>query len=313
MLIGIVGKPNVGKTTFFRALSLMDVESANYPFTTIDANKGIGFVRNNPCVDIELGVQCNPRYGYCKEHIRFLPVDLIDVAGLVPGASEGRGLGNKFLTDLNMADALIQVVDASGSTDEEGKTVKLGSYDPTLEISFLLKELENWLFGIFKKNFEKIGTSQRVKKLKTLTILSEYLKGSLGSTEYQIGVALKDYNLVDKNISNWNDEELLNFTKKIRALSKPIIIAANKIDLPGAKENIERLKKQFPEILIIGCSAESEIALKNAEKNKIIYYLPGANTFKILKKDISEKQKKALEFIKTNILDKYGSTEFKKF
>ena len=308
MLIGIVGKPNVGKTTFFRALSLMDVESANYPFTTIDANKGIGFVRNNPCVDIELGVQCNPRYGYCKEHIRFLPVDLIDVAGLVPGASEGRGLGNKFLTDLNMADALIQVVDASGSTDEEGKTVKLGSYDPTLEISFLLKELENWLFGIFKKNFEKIGTSQRVKKLKTLTILSEYLKGSLGSTEYQIGVALKDYNLVDKNISNWNDEELLNFTKKIRALSKPIIIAANKIDLPGAKENIERLKKQFPEILIIGCSAESEIALKNAEKNKIIYYLPGANTFKILKKDISEKQKKALEFIKTNILDKYGST-----
>jgi len=308
MMVGIVGKPNTGKTTFFRAMTLMDVEAANYPFTTIDANKGIGFIRNNPCVDKELGVQCNPRHGFCKEHIRFLPVDLIDVAGLVPGASEGRGLGNKFLTDLNSADALIQVIDVSGSTDEEGKIVTAGSYDPALEIKFLLKEIEQWLFGIFKKNFNKIGQNQRLKKTKTSTALLEYMYATLGTKEEQLNEVLRNTNLKDKLIADWSNDELLTFTKKIRSLSKPIVIAANKLDMPTAKDNLERLKKEFPETTIIGCSAESESALKGADKAKIIDYLPGANTFKIIKEDMSEKQKKALEFIQKNILDMYGST-----
>jgi ribosome-binding ATPase YchF (GTP1/OBG family) len=307
MLIGIVGKPNVGKTTFFRALTLMDAESANYPFTTIDPNKGVGFVRNN-CVDTFFKTQCNPRSGYCKEHIRYLPVDIIDVAGLVPGASEGRGLGNKFLTDLNQADALIQVIDASGSTDEEGKTVKAGSYDPSLEIKFLLEELEKWLYGIFKRNFIKIGTVQRVQKQKTLRVLEEYLHATLGSKEEEIFIALKENNLIDKNIVDWTDDELWAFTRKIRHLSKPIIIAANKIDLPFAKENIERIQKEFPETTIIPCSAESEYALKAADKAKVIDYLPGDNKFKLLKEDLNEKQNNALDFIKTNILDKYNET-----
>ncbi|MDD3178111.1 MAG: redox-regulated ATPase YchF [Candidatus ainarchaeum sp.] len=308
MLIGIVGKPNVGKTTFFKAMTLMNVESANYPFTTIDANKGIGFIRNKPCVCKELNTQCNPRYGYCKNHIRFLPVDLIDVAGLVPGASEGRGLGNKFLTDLNMADALIQVIDISGSTDQEGKNVKAGSINPADEIEFLEKEINNWLFGIFKKNFTKIGTSQRVKKQKTLTILEEYLKGAIGAKEEEIDLVLKKYNLKDKNLIDWSDEEILNFTKNIRELSKPIIIAANKIDMPFGKDNLEKLIKKYPNRIIIPCSAESEVALKNAEKNNIIEYIPGEDDFKILKEDINEIQKNALKFIKENILQKYNST-----
>ena len=308
MLIGIIGKPNVGKTTFFRAMTLMDAESANYPFTTIEPNKGIGFVKNNPCVDLELKVQCNPRHGFCKNHIRFLPVDLIDVAGLVPGASEGRGLGNKFLTDLNQADALIQVIDISGSTDEEGKNVPRGSYDPALEIKFLLKEIEQWLFGIFKKNFIKIGTTQRVQKQKTLTVLNEYLKATLGSKEEEIALALRNNNLFDKNIVDWSDEELLKFTQRIRELSKPIIIAANKIDVPGSVENLERIQKEFPNLLIIPCSAESESALKGADKNKIIDYLPGDNKFTIIKEEILDKQKQALDYIQEHILDVFGST-----
>jgi len=311
MLIGIVGAPNKGKTTFFRALTLMDAESANYPFTTIDPNKGVGFVRNN-CVDSFFKTQCNPRTGYCKNHIRYLPVDVIDVAGLVPGASEGRGLGNKFLTDLNQADVLIQVIDASGSTDEEGKPVKAGSYNPSLEIKFLVEEIEKWLFDIFKRNFIKIGTVQRVQKIKTLRVLEEYLYSTLGSKEEEILQALKKSNLVDKNIAEWTDEELLFFTKEIRKVSKPIVIAANKIDLPFAKENIERMKEEFPELTIIPCSAESEYALKAAEKAKIIEYLPGDFTFKILKEDLSDKQKQALEFIKTNILEKYQETGVQK-
>jgi ribosome-binding ATPase len=307
MFIGIVGAPNKGKTTFFKSLTLMDAEAANYPFTTIEPNKGIGFVRNK-CVDTFFNVQCNPRTGYCKEHIRYLPVDIIDVAGLVPGASEGRGLGNKFLTDLIQADALIQVIDISGSTDNEGKSSKPGTFNPSFEIKFLVEEIEKWLFDIFKRNFLKIGTTQRVQKLKTVRVLEEYLYATLKSKEEDIFLALKENNLIEKNLSDWTDEELFSFTKKIRSLSKPLIIAANKVDLPFSQENLNKLKKEFPELTIIPCSAESEFALKAADKSKLIEYLPGNNTFKILKEDLPDKQKQALEFIKNNILDKYGST-----
>lgn len=306
MIIGIVGKPNVGKTTFFKALTLMDAEAANYPFTTIDPNKGIGFVRN-PCVDTFFNTQCNPRHGYCKEHIRFLNVDIIDVAGLVPGASEGRGLGNKFLTDLYQAEVLIQVIDISGSTDEEGKPVALGSYDPANEISFLLTEIENWLYGIYKKNFEKLGREQQLRKTKTFNTLLSFMSG-MGISENILESVLKSLGLFEKEIIAWTEDELWSFTRKIRETTKPIVIAANKIDMPGSKDRLETLKKKFPQLIIVGCSAESELALKNADKNKMIDYLPGSNTFKILKEDVPEKQKKGLEFVQNNILDVYGST-----
>lgn len=306
MIIGIVGKPNVGKTTFFKALTLMDAEAANYPFTTIDPNKGIGFVRN-PCVDTFFNTQCNPRHGYCKEHTRFLNIDIIDVAGLVPGASEGRGLGNKFLTDLYQAEALIQVIDISGSTDEEGKPVALGAYDPALEIAFLLTEIENWLYGIYKKNFEKLGREQQLRKTKTFNTLLSFMSG-MGISEKILESILKSLGLFEKEIIAWTEDELWSFTRKIRETTKPIVIAANKIDMPGSKERLETLKKKFPQLIIVGCSAESELALKTADKNKMIDYLPGGNTFKILKEDVPEKQKKGLEFVQNNILDVYGST-----
>jgi ribosome-binding ATPase len=306
MIIGIVGKPNVGKTTFFKALTLMDAEAANYPFTTIDPNKGIGFVRN-PCVDTFFNTQCNPRHGYCKEHTRFLNIDIIDVAGLVPGASEGRGLGNKFLTDLYQAEALIQVIDISGSTDEEGKPVALGSYDPANEIAFLLTEIENWLYGIYKKNFEKLGREQQLRKTKTFNTLLSFMSG-MGISEKILESILKSLGLFEKEIIAWTDEELWKFTRKVRETTKPIVIAANKIDMPGSKERLEILKNKFPQLIIVGCSAESELALKNADKNKMIDYLPGSSTFKILKEDMPEKQKKGLEFVQKNILDVYGST-----
>lgn len=310
MLIGIVGKPNVGKTTFFKALTLMDAESANYPFTTIEPNKGVGFVRNQ-CVDTFFNTQCNPKHGFCKEHIRFLPVEIIDVAGLVPGASEGRGLGNKFLTDLYQAMALIHVIDVSGSTDEEGKTVPLGSYDPANEISFLLNEIETWLFNIFKKNFEKLAREQRIRKDKTQKVLLSFMSG-MGISEISLESTLKFLNLHEKEIINWDDKELILFTKKIREITKPIVIAANKIDLPGSKERLDKLKKEFSNLIIIGCSAESELALKTADKNKLIDYIYGASTFKIIDNNMPEKQKKALEFINKSILEEYKETGVQK-
>jgi len=154
MLIGIVGKANVGKSTFFKAATLAEVEIANYPFTTIKPNHGTGFVKVD-CVDKEFNVKCNPRFGYCLDGKRFVPVDLLDVAGLVPGAHEGKGMGSEFLNDLNQADALIHIIDVSGSTNEKGEKVPILSYDPANDIKFLEKELDMWYLRLIEKGWEK--------------------------------------------------------------------------------------------------------------------------------------------------------------
>src|SRR3989344_3018301 len=156
MLIGVVGKANVGKSTLFKAMTMADVLIANYPFATIEPNKGFGFVRI-PCVDAFFGTQCNPRVGYCEEHNRFVPVEIVDVAGLVPGAHEGKGMGNHFLDDLRPADALIHVVDISGGTNEKGDPVEPGSYDPLNDIRFLETELDMWYLQILNKGWQKFA------------------------------------------------------------------------------------------------------------------------------------------------------------
>ena len=122
MLIGIVGKPSSGKSTFFKAATLAEAEIANYPFTTIKPNHAVGYVKID-CVDSEFETQCKPKFGYCLHHKRFVPVDMLDVAGLVPGAHKGLGRGNEFLDDLRQADVLIHVVDISGSVNEKGEPV----------------------------------------------------------------------------------------------------------------------------------------------------------------------------------------------
>ena len=161
MLIGLVGKPSSGKSSFFSAATLVDVAIASYPFTTIEPNRGIGFVRID-CVDTEFNTQCNPRTGFCKNHVRYVPIELIDVAGLVPGAHEGKGLGNKFLDDLRQADVLIHVVDVSGSTNEKGEMVPVGSHDPAKDIGFLEEEINLWFLGVLQKNWPKMPSHSRV-------------------------------------------------------------------------------------------------------------------------------------------------------
>ncbi len=304
MQIGVVGKPNTGKSTFFSAATLIDVEMQNYPFTTIEPNKGIGFVRVE-CADKDFNVQCNPRSGYCIKGTRFVPVELIDVAGLVPGAAEGKGLGNKFLDDLRKADVLIHVIDLSGSTNEKGEPVPKGSYNPIEDVLFLEKEIELWFLGIIKKNWSKFAKIPLKEKNKKLEIMAQNLSG-IGASLLQIDKAVSELNLWEKTFSDWEEKDFENFAEKIREKSKPIVIAANKADI-ASEENLKKLKERFPEKIIIACSAISELTLKKAAKEKSIEYIPGEKELKELK-DLNENQKKGIDYIKQNVLNKFNST-----
>ncbi|MGV8168545.1 MAG: redox-regulated ATPase YchF [Candidatus Nanoarchaeia archaeon] len=302
MIVGVVGKANVGKSTFFKASTLADVEIANYPFATIKPNSGIGFVRID-CADKFFNVQCNPRVGYCINHQRFVPINMIDVAGLVPGAHEGKGMGLEFLNDLNQADALIHVIDVSGSTNEKGEPVEPGARDPQEDINFLEEELDYWYLGILNKSWEKFSRTVVQTNTEVEKALHKQFSG-LGSTEEMIKQLLKQLNLFEKRLNSWSNDDLMRFSKELRKKTKPMIIAANKIDVRGAWENYERIKKNNPDKIIIPCSAEAELALKEAAKHKLIKYIPGDREFEITG-TLSEKQQKALEFINTNILKKY--------
>lgn len=307
MFVGLVGKPSAGKSTFFKALTLMEVGIANYPFTTIKPNSGVGFVKLD-CVDKDFNTTCNPREGYCINHKRFVPVQLLDVAGLVPGAHEGKGLGLEFLNDLSQADCLIHVIDVSGSLNEKGEPVDKGSYDPANDIKFLEHELDMWYYQIFQKVWRKFSNTVNQQKENVIKSIAKQFSG-LKVTEDMVKVKMKKLDLLEKVIISWTDEDVKNLAIEFRKDTKPIIIAANKIDVPGAFENYKRLKEQYKDYIIIPCSAESELALKEANKKGIIEYIPGEKGFRIVDDTkLNEKQKAALGFIKSNVLEKYDGT-----
>ncbi len=306
MLIGIVGKPSSGKSTFFKAATLAEAEISPRPFTTIKPNHAVGFVKIK-CVDKEFNVQCNPREGYCINGNRFVSIDLIDVAGIIENAHQGKGLGLEFLNDLNQADVLIHIVDISGSTNEKGELVPPMNYDSSKDIKFLEKEIDMWFFGILKKGWDKfvrtIGKdNQNIKKA-----IAKQLSG-LKVNEEVAEDAIKELKLVHHPIQ-WTNDDLFELARKLRQKTKPMIIAANKIDIEGSEFNLHRMQKEFSNLTIIPCSAESELALKEAAKNRLIVYIPGENNFEIFNEEkLNERQKKALEFIKKNVLEKFGST-----
>lgn len=286
MLIALVGKSNVGKTCFFNAATLVEAEISNRIFTTIEPNRGVSYVRTE-CICNELNVTCDPQDGKCINGKRFIPVKIIDIAGLVPGAHEGRGLGNKFLSDIMEADAFIHVVDASGGTDKDGNPVAAGSHDPEEDVELLPKEIDYWMLEILKRNIRSPHPSgfanYAAKQMSGLKI-----------GERIIEEAVKSMNVGFKS----DDNTLLKFVGRIREEGKPLLVVANKIDLPSAETNKD---------IGVPVSAESELALRRAAEHGVVKYSPGDSDFEIVG-EANEKQKKALEFIRENVLEKYGST-----
>jgi len=306
VLVGIVGKPSCGKSTFFKAATLAEVEIANYPFTTIKPNHAVGFVRvKDPARDF--GKRSNPRMGYVQGEWRFVPVDLIDVAGLVRGAHTGAGLGKEFLNDLNQADALIHVIDVYGSINEKGEPVPAGSYDPANDVSFLETELDHWYLDIMKKGWEKFVRQAQQEKRPMSAALEKQLSG-LRVTEEIAKKAIKELELDPAKPAFWNEEQLLRLASLLRKKTKPMMIAANKADVPGAWENYERLKSEFPDYHIVPCSAELELALKEAAKHGLVEYIPGEPKFKLKDESkLNERQREGMTFIK-GFMEQRGST-----
>lgn len=304
MQIGLIGKANVGKSTFFNAATDLSVETANYPFTTIKPNIGICYARQR-CVCTEFGIKDNPVHSICIDGVRFIPIQIVDVAGLVPGAHMGKGLGNQFLDDARQVDALVHVVDVSGSTDQEGRASSPGSFDPSEDVNFVEEEFDLWLMSIIKRDLTTNTKDVASTNQSNEQVLRKRLSG-LGIKESAIDSALNITSLKIKKINAWTEQDILFFTKIVREKSKPMVIAANKADISTAELNIQAISKKYN--WVIPCTSEGESLLKKASKNGVIHYLPGDDSFEIRNTaNVTEKQRHVLEVV-SKFIKKYGST-----
>ncbi|ELZ34527.1 translation-associated GTPase [Halogeometricum pallidum JCM 14848] len=285
--VALAGKPNAGKSTFYKAATLADVDVGNYPFTTIDPNRGVSYARTRcPCLDRE------ERCGNCEDGVRYVGVELLDVAGLVPGAHEGRGLGNQFLDALTNADVILAVVDASGGTNEEGEPVEVGTYDPVEEADFVEEELEQWLAGIIEKNWESVVRKSRSPDFDIDEALSEMLTG-FGATEYDVAASLRALEYPE-DPQQWTDEHREALASDVRERTKPIVLVANKADA-APPENLERLRETDKPV--VAATADGELALRKAAEAGVVDYLPGDDDFDIVG-DVSDAQATGLEKIR---------------
>src|SRR5699024_5243379 len=296
--LALAGKPNAGKSTLFSAATMAEVDVANYPFTTIDPNRGISHVRTDcPCLALE--ERCGD--DHCHDGKRYVPVELLDVAGLVPGAHEGRGLGNQFLDELTNADAILNVVDASGGTDAEGEPVEVGAHDPTEDVDFITEEIERWLAGIVERNWETVERGSRSPNFEIDDALTEMLTG-VGADEASIAATLRELDY-PTDPREWTDEHRQELAREIRERTKPLVVVANKADV-APDGNIDSLRKAAGEA--ISASAEGELALRRGAEAGIVAYDPGDSDFSVTG-DLTDGQRSGLDQVR-DLMDAYDGT-----
>ena len=275
MQIGLLGKANVGKSTFFFAATETPVQIGNFPFTTIKPNIGVAYV-NTTCACKHFRIKhSNP---LCISGIRFVPIKLIDIAGLVPGAHEGKGLGNQFLDDARQAEALIHVVDISGSTDIQGQQISVGTHDPNEDIKFVEEEFDLWFKQILEREWQKLSSEIDKQSTKPVDAITERFSG-LGVKTHHVHHVLQNLNLLNKKPKEWDSSDLVKFAQMLRKNTKPMLIAANKADLCEDLGITDEIHKNRD---IVNCSAETELVLKKAAKANMIDYIPGNEKFVII-------------------------------
>jgi len=304
--IGIIGKTNTGKTTFFNSSTLSSDEISTYPFTTKKSSTSIGYA-NTLCVHPEFNVIDNPNNSRCKDGWRYIPIELIDLPGLIKDAWKGKGLGNQFLSIASQSDALLHVVDASGSIDATGKITEIGSGDPVSDFADIEEELNMWYQKILEGNRDRL---QKIIKSGDdhVDALTELYQG-VGVKRNHVKEALKTSGLEEKDIENYDMHDSKKFASYLRKISKPTLIVANKIDVKGADKNFERLRERYNDMIVIPASADSELTLRRAEQKNLIKYSPGSEKFDILQtNELNQKQKEALNFIQSDIMGEYMRT-----
>ena len=304
--IGLIGKTNTGKTTFFNSSTLSSDEISTYPFTTKKSSISIGHAITL-CVHPEFNVEDNPINSKCKDGWRYIPIELIDLPGLIKDAWKGKGLGNQFLSIASQSDALLHIVDASGGIDSSGRITEVGTGDPVSDFADIEEELNMW----YQKTLE--GNRDRLQKMiesdnDQINALTELYQG-MGVKKIHVKETLKTTKLEDKNIENYDINDSKKFATQLRRISKPTLIVANKIDIKGAAKNFQRLRERYNDMIVVPASADSELSLRRAEQKELIKYSPGSEQFDILRADdLNEKQKNALNFIQSDIMGEYMRT-----
>ncbi len=304
--IGLIGKTNTGKTTFFNSSTLSSDEISTYPFTTKKSSTSVGYAITL-CVHPEFNVIDNPNNSKCKDGWRYIPIELIDLPGLIKDAWKGKGLGNQFLSIASQSDALLHVVDASGGIDSSGRITETGTGDPVSDFADIEEELNMWYQKIFEGNRDKLQKmiSSDNDQINALTELYQ----GMGVKQSHIKDALKITNLEEKDVENYDISDSKKFATELRRTSKPTLIVANKIDIEGAAKNFQRLRERYNDIIVVPASADSELSLRRAEQKNLIKYSPGSEKFDILKEnDLNQKQKNALNFIESDIMGEYMRT-----
>jgi len=296
--IALAGKPNAGKSTFYQAATMAEVDVANYPFTTIDANRGVSHARTRcPCLDRE--ERCEDEN--CHAGKRYVPIELLDVAGLVPGAHEGRGLGNQFLDELTNADVIVNVVDASGGTNAEGEPVEVGSHDPVADVDFVEREMDLWLASIVNRNWESVERQSRSPEFDIEEVLTEMLTG-FGATEADVARVLRDLDYPEAP-TQWTDDDREALARLLREETKPIVVVANKVDEAPA-ENVERLLELDKPV--IAATAQGELALRRGAQAGVIDYDPGDDEFEVTG-EVGGDQRALLDDLRESVAEHGGT------
>ena len=304
--IGLIGKTNTGKTTFFNSSTLSSDEISTYPFTTKKSSTSVGYAITL-CVHPEFNVNDNPNNSRCEDGWRYIPIELIDLPGLIKDAWKGKGLGNQFLSIASQSDALLHVVDASGSIDPSGRIAEVGSGDPVSDFADIEEELNMWYQKILEGNREKLKKIAETDN-DPVNALTELYQG-MGVKKNHVKEALKITKLEEKDIENYDIKDSKKFSTELRRISKPTLIVANKIDVKGAGKNFQRLRERYNDMIVVPASADSELSLRRAEQKELIKYSPGSEQFDILKADdLNQKQRDALDFIKSDIMGEYMRT-----